>query len=337
MPPSASAPQATMASTRPDFSVGRRLPNTRFTETSAGPVRQNYRLGNAPDTTIFYGELSKEVKKQLAPLSRMTTTQKLHVLSHMMYSDEIPNYPEEKMKSAAFELINKIEQLRLDYVPNANDGSPNIYKVIFNNLLREQIVKTLPDEIREKFESADAQYQHNRDFKNLINTYIKLISDATNQTSGTASTERRQAKPGELTSEWMAKMNQSLSPYREQIENWSDLDKYQAMLYLLRGAKKEFSDNIKVQAWIDGIDLIRTSDIHDANKYDKRNEQKVFFNNNLRTVLKNNLPEDFQEKFNEINENFQSMDISSQAKAYQNYLKDIKLIVREEINKLTNT
>jgi hypothetical protein len=65
--------------------------------------------------------------------------------------------------------------------------------------------------------------------------------------------------------------------------------------------------------------------------------KKFFFNNNLRTVLKNNLPEDFQEKFNEINENFQSMDISSQAKAYQCYLKDIKLIVREEINKLTNT
>ncbi len=337
MPPSASTPQSTMASTRPDFSEGRRLPNTRFTETSAGPVRQNYRLGNAPDRTIFYGELSKEVKKQLAPLSRMTTTQKLHVLSHMMYSEEIPNYPDEKMKSAAFELINKIEQLRLDYVPNANDGSPNIYKVIFNNLLRNDIVETLPKEIREKFVAADEKYQESGDFEELIGTFRNLISDAQNETSGTASTERRQAKPGELTSEWMAKMNQSLSPYREQIENWSDLDKYQAMLYLLRGDQEEFSDNIKVQAWVAGIGLIRQLDIHDANDYSKRNEQKVFFNNNLRTVLKNNLPEDFQKKFDAINENFQRMGPSSQENTYETYLENIRAIVREEIKKLPKT
>jgi len=326
-----------MAGTRPDFSVGRRLPNTRFTETSAGPVRQNYRLGNAPDRAIFFNELSKEVKKQLVPLSRMTTTQKLHVLSHMMYSKEMPNYSEEKMKSAAFELINKIEQLRLDYVPYANDGSPNIYKVIFNNLLREEIVETLPDEIREKFESADEQYHPSGDFKNLINTNMKLISDASDQTSGTSSTERRQAKPGELTSEWVTKMNQSLSPYREQIENWNDLDKYQAMLYLLRGDQEEFSDNIKVKAWVDGINLIRELDIHDANDYSKRNEQKVFFNNNLRTVLKNNLPEDFQKKFNAINENFQRMGPSSQENTYEAYLKNIRAIVQEEIKKLPKT
>ena len=338
-PMSSSAPstRANMGSTRPDSSEGRPVTNTRFTDTSARPVRQNYRLGNQPDSTAFYQKLSKELKTQLSPLSQMTTTQKLHVLSHMMYSGEIPNYPDERMKDAPFQLINKIEQLRLDYVPNANDGSANIYKVIFNNLIRNDIVETLPQEIRRNFESADEEYQTNGDFNGLINTYNKLISDATNQTSGTASAERRQAKPGELTSEWMAKMNQSLSPYREQIENWSDLEKYQAMLYLLRDDKAEFSKNTKVKAWIDGIDLIRKSDIHDANNYDKRNEQKVFFNNNLRTVLRNNLPEDFQEKFNEINEKFLSMDISSQAKAYQNYLDEIKSIVREEINKLTNT
>ena len=265
----------------------------------------------------------------------MTTTQKLHVLSHIMYSSKIPNYPDEKMKAAAFELINKIEQLRLDYVPNANDGSSNIYKVIFNNLLRNDIVETLPEKIREKFESADEQYQNTSDFDSLIKTYEKLISDATNKTSDTASIQRRPAQPGELSSEWMAKMNQSLSPFREETENWTDLEKYQAMLYLLRGSQEDISDNIKVQKWVNNIDLIRQSDIHDANDYSKRNEQKIFFNNNLRTVLKNNLPENFQRKFDAINENFQKMDPSSQENAYENYLEDIRAIVREEINKLS--
>ena len=335
MPASVPSPQANMARTRPAPAEGRRLPNTRPMKTSARPVRQRYRMGNAPDRTAFYIELSKEVKKQLAPLLRMTTTQKLHVLSHIMYSSKIPNYPDEKMKAAAFELINKIEQLRLDYVPNANDGSSNIYKVIFNNLLRNDIVETLPEEIREKFESADEQYQNPSDFDSLIKTYEKLISDATNKTSDTASIQRRPAQPGELSSEWMAKMNQSLSPFREETENWTDLEKYQAMLYLLRGSQEDISDNIKVQKWVNNIDLIRQSDIHDANDYSKRNEQKIFFNNNLRTVLKNNLPENFQRKFDAINENFQKMDPSSQENAYENYLEDIRAIVREEINKLS--
>jgi hypothetical protein len=169
----------------------------------------------------------------------------------------------------------------------------------------------------------------------LIKTYEKLISDATNKTSDTASIQRRPAQPGELSSEWMAKMNQSLSPFREETENWTDLEKYQAMLYLLRGSQEDISDNIKVQKWVNNIDLIRQSDIHDANDYGKRNEQKIFFNNNLRTVLKNNLPENFQRKFDAINENFQKMDPSSQENAYENYLEDIRFIVREEINKLS--
>ena len=323
-----------MAATRLAPSEGRQLASTLTMETSTRPVRQNYRLGNEPDRTAFYQELSREVKRQLSSLSHMTTYQKLHVLSHMMYSGAVPNYPDGKMKDAPFQVINKIEQLRLDYVPNANDGSPNIYKVIFNNLLRNDIVETLPQEIRKQFVSADEEYQATGDFNKLIKTYHNLISDATNETSGDARTERRQAKPGELTSEWMTRMNQSLSPYREQIESWDDSDKYQAMLYLLRGSREDLSGNTKVQAWVDGIDRIRTLDIHDANNFSIRNEQKVFFNNNLRTVLKNNLPEDFQKKFDAIDKNFQNMELSSQANAYETYLNDMRKAVLEEIRRL---
>ena len=128
-------------------------------------------------------------------------------------------------------------------------------------------------------------------------------------------------------------MNQSLSPFREQIESWNDLDKCQALHYLLRGDKDDLSTNKKVKAWVDGIDDIRASNIHDADDYNKRNEQKVFYNNNLRSVIKNSLPENFQEEFDAINGKFQSMDPSSQANGYEKYLEDLRAIVSSEMKK----
>ena len=60
-------------------------------ETSARPVRQNYRLGNEPDRAAFYQQLSKEVKKQLSPLSQLTTPPKTpFVVTH----DVLARYPE---------------------------------------------------------------------------------------------------------------------------------------------------------------------------------------------------------------------------------------------------
>ena len=334
MSASAAPAQSSMATTRSDPSASRRLPNARSMETSARPARQNYRLGTAPDRTAFYQELSKDVTKQLRPLSQMSVAQKLHVLSHMMYSGDIPNYSNEKMKVASFDLINKIEQLRLDYVPNANDGSSNIYKVIFNNLLRDEIVATLPEELGKKFLLADEEYQTTGDFNKLIKTYQELIGTEIDSKSENSRTETKKLRPGDITSEWMAKMNQSLSPFREQIENWNDLDKYQALQYLLRGDKADLSTNKKVEDWADDIDDIRASNIHDADDYDRRNEQKVFYNNNLRSVLKNSLPESFQEQFDVINIKFQSMDPSSQATGYEKYLEDLRAIVSSEMKKL---
>jgi hypothetical protein len=330
---SAAPAQSSMATTRSDPSASGRLPNPRTMETSARPARQNYRLGTAPDRTAFYQELSKDVTKQLRPLSQMRISQKLHVLSHMMYSGDIPNYSNEKMKVAPFDLINKIEQLRLDYVPNANDGSSTIYKVIFNNLLRDEIVATLPEELRKNFLLADEEYQTTGDFNKLIKTYHELIATEIDSKSENSRTETKKLRPGDITSEWMAKMNQSLSPFREQIESWNDLDKYQALQYLLRGDKDDLSTNKKVKAWVDGIDDIRASNIHDADDYNKRNEQKVFYNNNLRSVIKNSLPENFQEEFDAINGKFQSMDPASQANGYEKYLEDLRAIVSSEMKK----
>jgi hypothetical protein len=330
---SAAPAPSSMATTRSDPSASGRLPNARSMETSARPARQNYRLGTAPDRTAFYQELSKDVTKQLRPLSQMSISQKLHVLSHMMYSGDIPNYSNEKMKVAPFDLINKIEQLRLDYVPNANDGSSTIYKVIFNNLLRDEIVATLPEELRKNFLLADEEYQTTGDFNKLIKTYHELIATEIDSKSENSRTETKKLRPGDITSEWMAKMNQSLSPFREQIESWNDLDKCQALHYLLRGDKDDLSTNKKVKAWVDGIDDIRASNIHDADDYNKRNEQKVFYNNNLRSVIKNSLPENFQEEFDAINGKFQSMDPSSQANGYEKYLEDLRAIVSSEMKK----
>jgi hypothetical protein len=335
MPSSAPSPQANMATTRPDPSAGRQLPNTRSMETSARPVRQNYRLGNAPDRDTFYHGLLKGVQKELSSLSQMTTLQKLHVLSHMMYSKNMPNYPDAKMRNAAFELINKIEQLRLDYVPNANDGSSNIYKVIFNNLIRNTVVGALPLPLLKKFNLANEEYKRPEDFGTLVKSYLDIIAAETDGPSETARTQRTQVRPGDVTSEWIAKMNQSISPFREQIENWNDLDKYQALQYLLRGSKGDLSSNERVKEWTDGIDDIRNSNVHDADDYSIRNEQKVFYNNNLRSILKHSLPEDFQEEFNKINQEFQGMDPSVQATVYEQYLQSLRAIVSSEMRKLS--
>ena len=303
-------------------------------ETSTRPARQNYRLGNEPDRSTFYHGLLKGVQKELSSLSQMTTLQKLHVLSHMMYSENVPNYPDAKMRNAAFELINKIEQLRLDYVPNANDGSSNIYKVIFNNLIRDAVVEKLPPKIRENFVFADEEYQTTGDFNKLIKTYKELIATEMDSKLEISGTKRKQVRPGDVTSEWMVKMNESLSPFREQVESWNDLEKYQALQFLLRGDKDDLSKNKKVKEWADGVDEIRTSNIHNADEYSTRNEQKVFYNNNLRSVIKNSLPENFQAQFDIINAEFQNMDTSSQATGYEKYLEDLRAIVSSEMKKL---
>jgi hypothetical protein len=291
-------------------------------------------LGNNPDNTAFFRELSNVFKTQLKPLQQMNTAQKLHVLSHIMYSGEIPNYSNERMKAAPFDLINRIEQLRLDYVPNANDGSQNIYKVIFNNLIREEVVATLPEQIQEDFVQADEAYQTSGDFETLVATYRQLIASKVDAEPEITRAERKQVQPGQITSEWLAKINASLSPFREGIEKWDDLSKYQALQFLLRGSKDDLSNNKVVKRWVDGIDDIRASYIHDANNYGIRNEQKVFYNNNLRSVLKESLPAHFRTKYDEINNEFQNMELDAQANNYENYLEKLRTIVFYEMGQL---
>jgi hypothetical protein len=50
-------------------------------------------------------------------------------------------------------------------------------------------------------------------------------------------------------------------------------------------------------------------------------------------VIKNSLPENFQEEFDAINGKFQSMDPSSQANGYEKYLEDLRAIVSSEMKK----
>ena len=265
-------------------------------EVNSSPSVRNCRMGNNPDPIDFQNQVSEKLREMLAPLKNWDTPQTLHALSHVMYSSDIPPYENDKMKFVVFEKISEIEALRIDYVPNANDGSPNIYKVIFNNLLRTEIVSRLPENLRNEFLEADKQHGDVDSFKQLITDYRSKIKQALEPGESQEAEKSESPKPGQLSSEWMAKMNNALAPLREQLERWSDQDRYHALWYMLGGSLKGIDSSEKVRTWVSAANQIRNQNVYNPTNKNS-NEQKIFFNNNLRSVIKNLLPTDFQAEY----------------------------------------
>ncbi len=302
---------------------------------SAPPIT----LREAPDAQSFGTRIHSELTPLLAEIDRWEPSQVLHALAHAIYSNSKPVYSNPASEIAVLKAINTIEQIRLDYVPNANDRTPNGYKVQFNNILRHELIARLPDNLRQLFLDLERKYPTVSDFGALIGEQRKLIDESIQYRADFESRLKAIRQPGAVDSEWITKMNVHLQPARAEAYAWDNKKRYAALYFMLRGnlddvAKDSITvaDYDAVNAWNEKIENIRENNVHDADNRNA-NEQKVFFNNNLRSVLSNELPAEFRERYNAIWGELNGLDSEQQKLKYTDALNKSRSLVLEYINK----